>query len=40
MVILAIPAGETADIEDILIAALGAAVDATAGTPTPDPLIP
>ena len=42
MVIIAVPNNltELQDIEDTLVAALGAPVDATAGTPTGDPLIP
>lgn len=42
MVILAVPnnLAELGDIEDILAAALGAPLDVSAGTPTPDPLIP
>ena len=40
MVIIACPTALTGDIEDILIAALGSPTDATAGTPSGDPLIP
>jgi hypothetical protein len=42
MVIIAVPnnLSELQDIEDTLVAALGAPADYTAGTPTPDPLIP
>jgi len=42
MVIIAVPnnLSELGDIEDTLSAALGAPADYTAGTPTPDPLIP
>jgi hypothetical protein len=39
-VIIAAPHSLAADIEDILIAALGAPVDQTAGTPTANPNIP
>ena len=40
-VIIAAPAGGTASaIETVLVAALGAATDQTAGTPTPNPLVP
>lgn len=40
-VIIAAPAGGVASaIETVLVAALGAATDETAGTPTPDPLVP
>lgn len=41
MVIIAAPTGGVATgIETVLAAALGAATDATPGTPTPDPLVP
>jgi hypothetical protein len=40
-VIIAAPAGGVSSaIETVLVAALGAATDETAGTPTPDPLVP
>ena len=39
-VIIAAPQNLTAGIQAVLEAALGAPVDASAGTPTPDPLIP
>lgn len=40
-VIVAVPAGaQSTAIQTVLVAALGAAKDETAGTPTPDPLVP